>query len=164
MAVVRNKPTVVVSDTAAGSARSAEVLATALEMCRAQLAEMEAAGKDGGIVKGAPVSEQRSLLEGMRRLEEAESQARTLTLSLSLTLVTLLQVRALVTERAEAKADGASTSGIETKIRSVNAVVENLAPVVGRQQTIKSLWAEATPAWKNKVSEIKEIERQLALL
>ena len=146
MAVVRNAPTVVASDTPAGSARSAEALAAALEVCRAQLAEMEAAGKGGGIVKSAPASEQRSLLEGMRRLEEAESE-----------------VRALVTERTEAKAAGASTRRIEAKIRSVTAVAENLAPVVGRQQTIKSLWAEATPAWKNKASEIRELERQLKL-
>ena len=83
----------------------------------------------------------------MRRLEEAESL-----------------VRALVTERAEAKAAGASTSRIEAKIRSVSAVVDNLAPVVGRQQTIKYLWAEATSVWKNKVSEIKELERQLKLV
>ena len=74
MAVVRNTPTVVVTDTTAGSARSAEGLAIALEECRRQLAEMKAAGKGGGIVKTAPVSEQRSLLEGMRRLEEAEGQ------------------------------------------------------------------------------------------
>ena len=41
-----------------GSARSVEALETALEVCRAQLAEMEAAGKGGGIVKSAPMSEQ----------------------------------------------------------------------------------------------------------
>jgi hypothetical protein len=69
-----------------------------------------------------------------------------------------------VAERAEARAAGASTSGIEARIRSVNAVVENLAPVVGRQQTIKSLWAEATPAWKKKASEVKELQRQLTLM
>ena len=69
-----------------------------------------------------------------------------------------------MTERAEATAAGESTRGVEAKIRAVSAVVENLAPVVGRQQTIKSLWAEATPAWKKKVSEIKELEQQLKLL
>ena len=62
-----------------------------------------------------------------------------------------LQVRALVTERAEARAAGASTSRIESEIRCVNAVLENLAPVVERQQTIKKLWAEPTPAWNRKV-------------
>ena len=67
-------------------------------------------------------------------------------------------------ERAEAKASGRSTCGIEAKLRRANAVVENIAPVVGRQQTIKSLWADAHPAWERKASEAKDLERQLALL
>ena len=148
MAAVRNAPTVVVGDTPAQSERSAGALAAALEACRARLAEMEAAGQGGGIVGSAPASEQRSLLEGMRRLAEAEER-----------------LRALETERAEARAAGrADTAGIEARIRGVRAVVENLAPVVGRQQTIKSLWAEATPAWKKTVAEIKELERRLKLM
>ena len=148
MAVVRNAPTVVVGDTPAQSERSAEALAAALEACRARLAEMEAAGQGGGIVGSAPASEQRSLREGMRRLAEAEER-----------------LRALETERAEARAAGrADTAGIEARMRGVRAVVENLAPVVGRQQTIKSLWAEATPAWKKTVAEIKELERRLKLM
>jgi len=147
MAVVRNTPTVVVSDTAAGCKISTEGLVAALEACKTQLSQMEAAGMGGGIIKSAPVTEQKSLLDGMRRLRQAESE-----------------VRSLVAARAEAKARGASTSGIDTKIRNANAVVENIAPVVGRQQTIKSLWAEATPAWKKKNAEVKELERQLKLM
>jgi len=74
MAVVRNTPTLVVAATQAASIKSAEAIKTALQLARTQLADLAVAGKAGGIVKTAPPSEQRSLLEGMSRLEKAQTQ------------------------------------------------------------------------------------------
>jgi len=151
MAVVRNTPTVVVTDTAACK-RSTEGLEAALGVCMRQLAEMEAAGMHGGIIKSAPVTEQKSLLDGMRRLEEAEGE-----------------VHSLLAARAEAASSRPGTGStvlcdIDAKIRNAQAVVQNLAPVVGRQQTIKYLWAEPAPAWKKKKAEAKELEQRLKLM
>lgn len=146
MSVVRNLPTVVV-DSAAEAEQTTERVQAALAACREQLAQMEAEGMGGGFLPGAPASEVRSLQDNMRRLSEAEQE-----------------VRHCIAQITEARASGASTVALETRLRSQKEKAEILGGIVGRQQTIEHLWALPKPAFKRKENEVKQLESQLTLM
>ena len=65
---------------------------------------------------------------------------------------------------AEAKATGANTAELAAKLKIAAAQAEVQGAIVGRQQTIASLWTLPTPAYVRKQGEVKELEAQLTLL
>lgn len=142
MSVVRNSPTVVVDSDAGDEAQLARVL----DVTKKELAQMVADGLGGGFVDGAPNSEKLSLAENMRKLAEAERE-----------------VRDCITQITEARSSGATTAPLEQKLRSSSALAEVLQGIVERQQTIKTLWALPTPAFKRKAAEVRELEGRVML-
>ena len=142
MAAVRNCPTVVV-DSGAGDVRS---LQQALSRAQAELQLMTANGCGGGFVEGSFKSEQKSLAENMRKLSDCEEE-----------------VRACLTEAAELRSRGRSTSTVEQKLQGSAAQCAVIQSIVERQQTIKELWALPTPAYKRKHAEMKDLEARVTL-
>eukprot|EP00605_Chrysophyceae_sp_TOSAG23-4_P001683 GSChrysophyteH1.ASY1.ANO1.1849.1 assembled CDS len=74
-----------------------------------------------------------------------------------------VEVRKCITEITEARARRENTSQLEQKLRRWRSQAENLRAIVGRQQTIKSLWTPPAPIFKRKEAEVKELERQMLL-
>lgn len=142
MSVVRNSPTVVI-DTDARDTRNCQDL---LAVARKELAQMTADGLAGGFVASGNNSEKQSLAENMRKLEATERE-----------------VRDCITQIAEKRSGGASTTSLEQKLRSSSAQAEVFQAIVGRQQTIKALWALPTPGFKRKAAEVKELEGRVML-
>lgn len=152
MGLVRNAPTVVVNSSSdSGSKEHVERL---LQGARQELAQMVVEGQGGGFVDGAPNSEVQSLKGNMRKLADTERD-----------------IQELVVEITEAKsrplpsADGVcATASQEQKLRRVSEQAEVFRGIVERQQTIKTLWAMPTPAFRRKAAEVKELEGHLTLL
>ena len=88
----------------------------------------------------------KSLAEGVRKLAEADRE-----------------VRECVVAIAERRSNGLSTAALEEKLRSTRAQGDVYRAVVDRQQTIKSLWALPTPAFKRKAAEVKELEGRITI-
>jgi len=152
MGLVRNAPTVVVNSSSdSGNKERVEQL---LERARQELASMAAEGQGGGFVDGAPNSEVQSLKGNMQKLADAERE-----------------IQELVVEITEAKsrpppgADAASnTASQEQKLRRLSEQADVFRGIVERQQTIKTLWALPTPAFRRKAAEVKELQGHLTLL
>lgn len=142
MSIVRNSPTVVVESDAVDSSK----LQAMLEAARRELAQLEAAGQGGGFVQGAPEYEKRTLAENMRKLSAEEQQ-----------------VHECITAIAEARTSGASTAPLEQKLKKCSAQAEIFRGIVEREQTIKTLWAYPTPAYRRKEGEVKQMEAQLMI-
>ena len=146
MSVVRNTPTVVV-DSAADTSRTAGRAQQSLALCQRQLAQMQADGQGGGFARGAATHEKKMLVENMRNLKEQEQA-----------------VKRCVAEIAEARASGASTSLLGARMQTAQAQAEVLLSIVQRQQSIKGLWQQPTPAFARKAGEVKELESQVMML
>ena len=73
-------------------------------------------------------------------------------------------VRSCLTGITEGRASGARTADLEERLKTAAAQVENLGGIVGRQQTIATLWTEPTPAYARKAGEAKELEAHLTLM
>lgn len=151
MGLVRNAPTVVVSS-GPSDAASRERVEQMLEGARKELKQMAVDGQGGGFVDGAPNSEVESLKSNMRKLADAERE-----------------VQQLVVDITEAKScaprgDAQDTALLEQKLRRLSEQAEVFRGIVERQQTIKTLWALPTPAFRRKVAEVKELEGHLTLL
>jgi uncharacterized protein YukE len=146
MAVVRNSPTMVV-DSAVDTARSAQAAQQTLARCRAELAQLEADGQGSGFAAGCAVHEKKMLQTNMDALHKQEQE-----------------VKSCVAAIAEARASGASTSDSEARLALASEKAENLGANVWRQQSIKGLWTQPTPAYTRKLGEVKELESQITLM
>jgi hypothetical protein len=142
MSVVRNSPTKVIDSDAESSVKVEAMLRRATD----ELEQMRSEGLGCGFVEGAINSEVASLMENMRKLEQAD-----------------VEVRKCITEITEARARRENTSQLEQKLRRWRSQAENLRAIVGRQQTIKSLWTPPAPIFKRREAEVKELERQMLL-
>lgn len=52
----------------------------------------------------------------------------------------------------------------EARLALASEKAENLRANVWRQQSIKGLWTQPTPAYTRKLGEVKELESQITLL
>ena len=70
---------------------------------------------------------------------------------------------ACISNIAEARSSGKSGSlaTLISRLRLLSNQYDNLYAVVERQKSIKSLWSLPTPAYKRKVSEVKDLEGKL---
>jgi hypothetical protein len=146
MAVVRNSPTVVV-DSAADTAWTALLAQEALASCRAELALLEADGQGSGFAADCAVHEKKMLQENMDALDKQKREVKSCTVAI-----------------VEARTSGAITSELETRLALASEKAENLGANVWRQQSIKGLWTQPTPAYARKLGEVKELEGQLTLM
>ena len=85
-----------------------------------------------------------TLRENMHKLEQAQGE-----------------VRDCITQIAETRSRGGSATSLEQKLRTCRPQAENLLAIVGRQQTIKTLWAQPTPAYRRKSAEVKGLEGRM---
>lgn len=146
MAVVRNAPTVVVNS-AADTARSVQAARRALTSARAELARLEADGQGSGFAAGCAAHEKKMLQSNMDALDEQDQM-----------------VKRCVAEIAEERTRGASTRELEARLALASEKAENLRANVWRQQSIKGLWTQPTPAYTRKLGEVKELESQIMLM
>lgn len=146
MVVVRNAPTVVVNSVA-DTARSVQAAQRALAIARVELARLEADGQGSGFAVGCAVHEKKMLQANMDALDEQDQV-----------------VKSCVAEIAEERTRGASTKELEARLALASEKAENLRANVWRQQTIKGLWTQPTPAYTRKLGEVKELESQTTLL
>lgn len=146
MAVVRNAPTVVVNS-AVDTARSVHAAEQALAIARADLARLEADGQGSGFAAGCAVHEKKMLQANMDELDKYEQV-----------------MKSCVTGIAEARACGDSTGELESRLALATEKTENLRANVWRQQSIKGLWTQPTPAYARKVGEVKELESRITIM
>jgi len=99
------------------------------------------------VAANAPVHEKKMLQANMAALQKQQEI-----------------VRSCLTGITEGRASGARTADLEERLKTAAAQVENLGGIVGRQQTIATLWTEPTPAYARKAGEAKELEAHLTLM
>ena len=73
-------------------------------------------------------------------------------------------MKTCTTAIAEARTGDAKTSELEVRLALAREKAENLGANVRRQQSIKGLWTQPTPAYTGKLGEVKEPEGQLTLM
>lgn len=140
MSVVKNAPTMVADcDT-----DNADQIKAMLKIATDDLEQMRLNGLGGGFVEGCINSEQTSLTENLRKLEQMQND-----------------VRSCLNQIVEARSVGASVAHLQQKLRICKPQAENLQAIVERQQTIKTLWAAPTPAYRRKAGEVKDLEGRM---
>ena len=149
MSVVRNSPTIVVSDggSAGGGVAQEEEVLKLLEEARARLARLAEEGQAGGFVEGCFNSEKKSLENNMQKLAASEKA-----------------VRRCITQITERKSTGARVGALEVELRAESAQAEVLRAIVGRQQTIKALWLPPSPSYQRQAARVRELEGYAMLL
>lgn len=143
MSIVRNSPTIVIDSDIGNTAQ----LESMLQSASYELEQMRVEGLGGGFLDSAIKSEKASLTDNMRKLEVANKD-----------------VRHLVSQIAEARGRGISVAEIvalEQKLQACRSQADVFQAIVERQQTIKTLWAVPTPAFKRKEGEVKELEGRM---
>ena len=141
MSVVRNSPTVVVSD------GGQEQVLKQLQEARARLAQLAQEGQAGGFVEGCFNSEKKSLENNLRKLAACEQA-----------------VRHCITQIMEQRAAKGDVGALEMELRAESAQAEVLRAIVGRQQTIKALWSPPSPGYQRQAARVRELEGRAMLL
>eukprot|EP01050_Picozoa_sp_SAG11_P017969 SAG11_NODE_2651_length_3125_cov_2.178453_2_plen_154_part_00 len=136
-----------VVDSAADTARNVEITQRALASRRAELAQLEADGQGSGFAHGCAAHEKKMLQANMDALHKQEQE-----------------VKSCMAAIAEGRTSGTSTTELEVRLTVASEKAENLGANVWRQQSIKGLWTQPSPAYTRKLGEVKELESQLTLV
>jgi hypothetical protein len=167
MSVVRNEPTRVLGDADTRSSRDlggvaspgtnavfdvsrAAELYRRLTVARGELNALELVGDGGGFVKGGPMTEMQSLRRGMEKLEAVDAASTKLRVSLAEAL-------------GEQAPSAVNIAHLRTALATSVKQADVLRSVVGRQKTIRAIWAEPTVSYARKAAEVRQIGSELEM-
>eukprot|EP00578_Thalassiosira_sp_NH16_P032739 CAMPEP_0181081452 /NCGR_PEP_ID=MMETSP1071-20121207/3108_1 /TAXON_ID=35127 /ORGANISM="Thalassiosira sp., Strain NH16" /LENGTH=444 /DNA_ID=CAMNT_0023162997 /DNA_START=694 /DNA_END=2028 /DNA_ORIENTATION=+ len=126
-----------------------EMIEKELVHARRQLEVMIQQGLGGGILPMADSIEKRSLEENLTKLSTMESH--------------VMNIKMQLKEAHSLKPRSAQCHQLEEKLHKAKSHLEIAQGIVGRQKTIKRLWAEPTLACTKVRSQVQNLESMLAM-
>ena len=140
---VSNRATVVVGRDASSAM---DDLRLNIDSLARKVKEMRDSGMAGGFVRGCQVTERQSLEANMAKHESAQGDVE--------------RFKAMVVEAGS----GRRRASMEEKLSGAMKEEYHFRMMVLRQQSIKTLWSEASPNYKAAVAELEEKKQQLSLM
>ena len=140
---VSNRATVVVGRDASSAM---DDLRLNLDSLARKVKEMRDSGMADGFVRGCQVTERQSLEANMAKHESAQGDVE--------------RFKAMVVEAGS----GRRRASMEEKLSGAMKEEYHFRMMVLRQQSIKTLWSEASPNYKAAVAELEEKKQQLSLM